>query len=158
MKTAVWKPNRKAVRELRRVIEQIQAEPRKFDMTQFIQLTGQVSCTPESLKPPCGTTACLAGHIAINEWMDKHDGQFPTRLRLIELTGKAESESVRILDLPSGATDKLFYHSRWPEPFRSTYVTYPYTMEQMQQNVELATQFIEHVIANGLEYQRPVRH
>jgi hypothetical protein len=117
---------------LLRVKAHILAEPRRFDMDDWVR---------KSKAAPCGTVACIAGWAGLlnNPQIEKtYDVTsidfFQPRHNGLQLT---EDES-----------DRLFYEGEWPEPFCSEY----YDAESSSERAAVAVRRIDHFIeTNGRE-------
>lgn len=124
------------VRLLRRAQKYILAEPRRIDMRQFgtvFDLTRQTRSETGLPLPPCGTTACIAGTIAILE--GKTDPVAAKRhLKLFGgpyfFGGAARSAAESLLRITYEQAERLFYfkawrtnRNGWPDKYATAYDT-----------------------------------
>ena len=114
-------------RKLRRVIKQILARPRGFNMRYWVN---------RDEGEECGTTFCVAGRVVINDRIvtvkrllsgDSLKGSELTRQLRQELGifrgdfATCGQVARAALGITSAQETRLFYATKWPEPFRSAY-------------------------------------
>ena len=138
------------VKLLREVEKRILAEPRRFDMMTFgdkldkeaIEALGEEA-------PPCGTVACIAGHV---DWMT-HPRLFAASVALGDYDDSIVERAAKELGLgfePSQDTNagRLFFDNEWPEKFQAALAE----AKTPLQRAEVAVKRIEHFIkTNGKE-------
>jgi hypothetical protein len=95
------------VRLLRRVQKHIKAEPRRMKMKQWVDRNLRERA--ESAKPPCGTTACIAG------WALTLNGK-----RLRDGVNYME-QGRKLLGLTWDEARNLFMVDDWPTKFQNKY-------------------------------------
>ena len=98
------------VKLLKRIKEQILAEPAQFVMSTYFSDNVLENDIPRKI-PNCGTAACIAG------WACTLDLKITPALasKQAHVQDKAES----LLKLYRGQAERLFLVSYWPEPFCS---------------------------------------
>lgn len=122
---------------LNRVTFAILNEPRKFDISSWVE---------HDRRSPCGTTACIAGHaLAINRKFKSLKPLFP----LDELDAIEESAK-NALGLTNDEARRLFYRPIWPNGFHP--IAYREDGESIEEVADNAFWRIQHFIAtNGAE-------
>ena len=140
------------VKLLRKVEKRILAEPRRFDMMTFgdkldkeaIEALGEEA-------PPCGTVACIAGHV---DWMT-HPRLFAASVAIDRfarddsIVERAAKELGLGFD-PSQDTNagRLFFDDEWPKKFQAAFSK----AKTPLQRAKVAVKRIEHFIkTNGKE-------
>lgn len=138
------------VKLLRKVEKRILAEPRRFDMMTFgdkldkeaIEALGEEA-------PPCGTVACIAGHV---DWMT-HPRLFAASVALGDYDDSIVERAAKELGLgfdPSQDTNagRLFFDDEWPKKFQAAFSK----AKTPLQRAKVAVKRIEHFIkTNGKE-------
>lgn len=124
---------------LRKVQEFLLAEPRQFDMNNWIRSPRLVNVLE---MPPCGTVCCVAGAAYV---IDKNKPLDKVRNDLIKTlsTYRVETEAKRILGLTEAQATRLFYKSGWPARFRRAYEKAKTPAERVQAGVKRIDYFIK---------------
>jgi hypothetical protein len=152
------KLNDEAVRLLTKVKQLMTAEPRRVDMTHWVRhdAPGSIYHTENGtgdrvsfIMPPCGTTACIAGHLL---WA--RDGKPPSNAWCGVGGLTIREEAQEILGVSRDAADNLFLFpswalgrsAGWPQEFVDAYVE-AHTAEERAQAV---CDRIDHAIQEGL--------
>lgn len=137
-------------RALRKLIKWIQAEPRRFDMQQWVASESLL----EKLDPPCGTVGCLAGmacHMQGHRLLFSDSELGGTQAAVKR--GKhlpVEPLATRLLGLDSDQAARLFYIRKlhpdadffWPDKFENQYLK----AKTQRGRVGAAVRRIEHFI------------
>ena len=138
------------VKLLRKVEKRILAEPRRFDMMTFgTKLNKRTIKALGKQAPPCGTVACIAGHV---DWM-AHPRLFAASVALGDYDDSIVERAAKELGLvfdPSQDTNagRLFFDNEWPEKFQAALAE----AKTPLQRAEVAVKRIEHFIkTNGKE-------
>ena len=138
------------VKLLRKVEKRILAEPRRFDMMTFgTKLNKRTIKALGKQAPPCGTVACIAGHV---DWMT-HPRLFAASVALGDYDDSIVERAAKELGLgfePSQDTKagRLFFDNEWPEKFQAALAE----AKTPLQRAEVAVKRIEHFIkTNGKE-------
>lgn len=92
-------------RLLLKVRDAILAEPTKFDMSEWYQ---------KDMESPCGTAACIAGHIIVQ-------GKKLERVSQLNDAGWISGEAKNLAGLTFLEKGILFYTNNWPARFRNRY-------------------------------------
>ena len=139
------------VKLLREVEKRILAEPRRFDMMTFGRKLNKR--TIEALgkqAPPCGTVACIAGHV---DWM-AHPRLFAASVALGDYDDSIVERAAKELGLnrfelsQDTYAGRLFFDNEWPEKFQAALAE----AKTPLQRAEVAVKRIEHFIkTNGKE-------
>ena len=140
------------VKLLREVEKRILAEPRRFDMMTFgdkldkeaIEALGEEA-------PPCGTVACIAGHV---DWMT-HPRLFAASVAIDRFARDDSIAKRAAIELglgfdPSQDTNagRLFFDDEWPKKFQAAFSK----AKTPLQRAKVAVKRIEHFIkTNGKE-------
>ena len=140
------------VKLLREVEKRILAEPRRFDMMTFgdkldkeaIEALGEEA-------PPCGTVACIAGHV---DWMT-HPRLFAASVAIDRfarddsIAERAAKELGLGFELSQDTyAGRLFFDDEWPKKFQAAFSK----AKTPLQRAEVAVKRIEHFIkTNGKE-------
>lgn len=140
------------VKLLREVEKRILAEPRRFDMMTFgdkldkeaIEALGEEA-------PPCGTVACIAGHV---DWMT-HPRLFAASVAIDRfarddsIAERAAKELGLGFELSQDTyAGRLFFDDEWPKKFQAAFSK----AKTPLQRAKVAVKRIEHFIkTNGKE-------
>ena len=140
------------VKLLRKVEKRILAEPRRFDMMTFgdkldkeaIEALGEEA-------PPCGTVACIAGHV---DWMT-HPRLFAASVAIDRfarddsIAERAAKELGLGFELSQDTyAGRLFFDDEWPKKFQAAFSK----AKTPLQRAKVAVKRIEHFIkTNGKE-------
>lgn len=122
---------------LLKVRDAILAEPLKFDMASYAS---------KSLKSPCGTTACIAGHTFA---IGRHHKNLKGVLRLTTQDGcfgsRVADTAMDLLQITEEQENSLFYECWWPEKFHRQYNE----AKTPLQRAKAAARRINHFIKTG---------
>lgn len=112
----------------RKVIQAIEDEPGRLFMGDWVMVMSEEG--EDDGDGFCGTTACIAGHACVIDFMKEHQVGWSNACRAMELTepfkGKLicidyEEEGADLLGIDDNQADVLFFVEHWPEPFRTQY-------------------------------------
>ena len=140
------------VKLLREVEKRILAEPRRFDMMTFgTKLNKRTIRALGKQAPPCGTVACIAGHV---DWMT-HPRLFAASVAIDRfarddsIVERAAKELGLGFELSQDTyAGRLFFDNEWPEKFQAALAE----AKTPLQRAEVAVKRIEHFIkTNGKE-------
>ena len=138
------------VKLLRKVEKRILAEPRRFDMMTFgTKLNKRTIKALGKQAPPCGTVACIAGHV---DWMT-HPRLFAASVALGDYDDSIVERAAKELGLGFELSQdtyagRLFFDNEWPEKFQAALAE----AKTPLQRAEVAVKRIEHFIkTNGKE-------
>ena len=138
------------VKLLREVEKRILAEPRRFDMMTFgTKLNKRTIRALGKQAPPCGTVACIAGHV---DWM-AHPRLFAASVALGDYDDSIVKRAAKELGLGFELSQdtnagRLFFDNEWPEKFQAALAE----AKTPLQRAEVAVKRIEHFIkTNGKE-------
>lgn len=123
------------IKLLRRVQKFLLAEPRRFDMCNWVQ-AAEYSVLLE--KPPCGTACCIAGAAVIL------DRKIDPGKALAALNGVNIPNAARTaLGLTFGQEDQLFYTGGWPQKFQDAYYQAKTPLQRAKIGVARIDRFIK---------------
>lgn len=117
MKTTKNPVHKINVRLLRRIQREIKAEPRRFVMFTFVDVSDAVA--------PCSTAACIAGSAMLLDAIDT--GRAPgwkqagIKINQIKKCSTFETRACEILGLDRTQGCRLFFTSEWPQVFRTPF-------------------------------------
>jgi hypothetical protein len=104
-------------RLLRYVIKQIKEEPRRLNMNGWVNKYSEESIKYDKSIPPCGTTACIAGWVALKDV----DISKLTWIDVDKYMDEAQFIAMDALHIPHAIARTLFYVEDWPSLFRMKY-------------------------------------
>lgn len=150
----------KARRALRRVARLILAEPRRFNMNHWERrvtrgnyihplMTEFLKSQRLKMMPPCGTTACLAGWLDLND--RTRNGKLP-RIKTKQETVVPRAERILGFDKHPDRSDishHLFFAHSWPF---GEYKIEPENTQDLRKNARLGADYIEYILEHGIPY------
>jgi hypothetical protein len=143
--------------------EKILAEPRAFDMANWI-MRGEHRAfyspeqreynVPADLQPPCGTAACLYGWIALSTAESKgYNGSNTSYTEILRTARFILYRADPLADSTYGISwevkrfeDTIVQYEEWPDDFRIRYKRYPQNLEDIKENAQVAAEYIDYLI------------
>lgn len=107
------------VKLLRQIQRAIKKEPRRFEMESWVNIFDSIA--------PCETTACIAGHAIIIDFMRKGGTwkrggrKLYDRIDARRLTGLTQYRAGKLLGLEAVQSSRLFHLSEWPKRFHGRF-------------------------------------
>lgn len=132
----------KTRRLLRRAVAAIQRWPSSLDMQDWITHSVRKGRRPE---PYCGTTACLAGHVALAAGWKPSEATARMENKKWGQIDWAEDVATRLLGLESHLATRLFYLYMWPDEYRDAYDS----RCSNRARARVVAQRVEHFIKTG---------
>lgn len=153
----------------RKVQAAIQAEPRRFEMGQWLQVKrgrSRVNVTaPVTLDgtvdnwefAECGTAACLAGWAVLADKIEDVCLAKPKEIKDVAKTMNSWSWDIprhgrELLGISYDARDRLFYADSWPRPFRGRYMKAIIANDPVAA-AQAASDLIDHIIAHPRNWE-----
>jgi len=135
------------IKLLKKIKNAILKAPLRFNMDWWVKKHRDGLFIAKSALPPCGTTACIAGHALALAQKKPLTTSF--WLKQKEIVGNSENNSPvsrlagKLLDLNTAQRRRLFFVREWPSQFEL--VGYPHKREATR-NAKVAARRIDHFI------------